>query len=1292
MSLRFIFGRAGTGKSTQCLEEIRQEIQSDPFGVPLILLVPEQATHQMEMSLVHTPELGGILRTQVLSFRRLGWRVFSEVGGGQKILIGEVGKRMLLRRLLLKHRSQLTIFARSATRPGMADLITQAIAEFKTYRITPNDLRQIRDTDELLMQKVNELALLYEEFNQSLGQDVRDPDDELTVVAEKVSYATSLQGTKVWVDGFKGFTPQELYILQALLGVATQVTITLPLDPQIIKREDEKPGLFKPGEELFSGPWQTFQSLKHLALESGALIEKSIFLEESHRFNNPWLRHLEKFYNSYPTQPLSKEDFEHPEQGIALFSTANRRAEVEGVARELRRLAREEGKLWRELTVMTRDLTGYQEIVEQVFRAHEIPFFLDSKRPVIHHPLLELLLSALETARTDWAYEPLFRCLKTDFFPIGKDILDRLENYCLAHGIRGEAWSSGRNWNYRNKWTAGNQEIQQHTEKEQEAVINQARQVIFDILNPFVNALELNNSCLQSPSPQFQTHTILQLPSETTADSNFSSSIQSFTPENPHPLSVRQITEALYELLIRLEVPQHLEKWAEEARGKGNLAEARLQEQIWEAVIEVLDEMVAGLGEDYLDLSDYSLILSSGLENLKLGLIPPGLDQVLVGSLERSRNPEISVLFLIGANEGILPAKPSTEGVLDGLERERLEHSGLALAPKGKAQLFEEQFFIYNALTRATEKLYISYPLTDEEGKGLTVSPVVIRLKTVFPDLKDTYLRNSEEELNLISHPHALLPAYALQLLNIRQGKGLSPLWQAVQGWFQQELDHHPQITLLEKGVTAENQEERIPKPLARRLYGKRLLTSVSRLERFSRCPFAHYSQYGLKLKERSTFQLSSPDMGQFFHAVLHDFALTVRERSLNWGYLSKEESWSLVSELAEKIAPNLQNEILLSNARYRYLTYKLKRTVHHAVRVLAEHARQGIFVPVQIEVKFGPDESLPGVHVPLSDGDSLTLRGQIDRIDGALLEGQIYLRILDYKSRQPHVTLNHIYHGLDLQLLAYLDAAMQGAEIIFGSEQTTQELQQIANTVAELQENYQSSNPLSVHPAGFLYFPVLEPQLESKTRLTPEQMELERIKAVKVKGYLLANRQVLEAMDRDLASGDSDLLGLKIKKDGEFKKGSPILTEDQFLLLRKHLRDFLRESGEEILGGNISIAPYRQGKENACQYCSYKPVCHFDPYLPENPYRNLPTLKDSDIWNRLESMRQQDLSNIIESKSEEAIELQNPEFSLNPSRLSNDIRSDISSSNKQSSFSLEFNWLGEEDLERTGKGEKTNE
>ncbi|MEA4902093.1 helicase-exonuclease AddAB subunit AddB [Desulfitobacterium sp.] len=1217
--MRFIFGRAGTGKSTYCLERIITEIQRDPFGNPLVLLVPEQATHQMEMRLAQTPELGGILRAQVLSFRRLGWRIFSETGGGQRKIIGEMGKRMLLRRLLLQYKPQLQIFARSATRPGMADLLAQLIREFKIYRVTPEDLLSIQDSNSVLKRKLKEIALLYDQFNQTLGNDILDPDDELEIVAAKVPSSPSLQKSTVWIDGFKGFTPQELYVIEYLLKTVQDVILTLPLDPAILQRQEEayhEEGIFRAGEELFSGPWRTYQSLIRIARETAVPILDPVFLEKPYRFRNPELCFLEKHYFMYPTLSYSdsysdkeEDQIDQKKQGIRLFSAVNRREEVHGVARELRRLAREEGLRWSNMAVVTRDLSAYQETIQHVFKAYDLPFFLDSKRPILHHPLLELLMSVLEVVQKDWAYEPLFRALKTGFFPISQDSIDSLENYCLAYGIRGEAWTSGKQWHYQSRWRAGDQAAQLQLEKDQEMQINDTRQKVLNSLQAFVEA---------------------------------ASSVIALSPEDLKRISVRTVTEALYNLLVQLNVPATLELWAEEARDAGNLAEARLQEQIWDAVIEVFDEMITGLGEELLELQEYAIILASGLENLKLGLIPPGLDQILVGSLDRSRNPELRILFLLGANEGILPARPVCDGVLDSEEREQLEALGITLAPKGRAQLYEEQFFVYTGLTQARDRLYVSYPLTDEEGKALTVSPVVTRLRTLFPDLHEQYLGNSEDDLEQISHPQPLLPLYAAQLLHVRQHQVILPMWQAVRKWYQNASEYQWQVKLLEAGVSAENHEGKVPKRLARRLYGKRLLASVSRLEEFARCPFAHYSKYGLKLKERTIYQLASPDMGQFFHAVLRDFAEKVRSENLDWGTMTKEESWDLVSELAEVIAPRLQNEILLSNARYRYLKHKLKRTVHHAVRVLGEHARQGSFVPIQLEVPFGPGKALPGIEVSLQNENSLLLQGQIDRVDAAVLEGKVYLRIMDYKSRQPHVSLDHIFYGLDLQLLAYLDAALQGAEILLDT--TSSE-----HAFFEDSQESQEFADLKVSPAGFLYFPVVEPQLNSNTLLSAEEVEAKRITAVKVKGFLLADRQVLEAMDKTLSTGQSDLLGIKLTKTMEFRKNANILTQDQFSLLREHLHAYLRKSGEEIMSGNIAISPYRQGKENACQYCEFKPVCHFDSYLPENQYRDLPVLKDLEVWN------------FIDSNSKKA-------------------------GSEQDKFFPELNWLGDDETEAEGE------
>ncbi len=843
----------------------------------------------------------------------------------------------------------------------------------------------------------------------------------------------------------------------------------------------------------------------------------------------------------------------------------------------MRRLARDEALCWKDMSVMTRDLSGYHELISQVFTSYEVPFYIDHKHSILHHPLIELVLSILEVAASNWGYEPLFRCLKTDFFPLQRDAIDRLENYVLEHGIRGGNWSNNVPWRYHRQWSLGRNEEQHDLELELQSQLNSYRATIYELIAPLCNVLELKSE--------------------------------------KEGLTVREITVTLFEFLENLKVASTLKIWADKAQEAGELSEARLHEQLWPAVIQVFDEVVTSLGDEQLELEEYSLILASGIEGLELGQIPPGLDQVLVGSFDRSRNPEVRVQFLLGANEGILPARPVSEGVLDYEERKLLEKEGVALAPKGKAQTFEEQFFIYTAFTRATEKLVVSYPLTDEEGKGLTVSSVILRLKQLFP-ISEDYLGN-QESIDRISQADTALQYYAEQIRTLRLGESLSPLWEAAEKWLSQDPHQQAKLNYIRSSLYAKNQEDRIQRPLARRLYGKRLMASVSRLEQFSKCPFGHFARYGLKLRERPTYQLSKPDMGQFFHALLHDFALQLQEKGLVWGKLTKEESWALISELSDQLAPSLQHEILLSSARYRYLTHKLKRTVHHAVRVLGEHARRGVFIPIQLEVKFGPNETLPGVEIPLSDGDTLLLSGQIDRVDAAFLNGQVFLRILDYKSREQSLALDTIYYGLNLQLITYLNVALQGAEVLL-------------NTVSPMFESKEGNNPtsLSATPAGFLYFPVLEPQLEEKAPLSAEELELHRVKAVKISGYLLANPQVLEAMDSSFSSGHSDLLGLRLNKDGTFRKGANVLTEDQFSLLQNYLTHTLRQTGEDIFSGNISLSPYRRGKSTGCQYCSYRPVCHFDPYLTENQYRDLLTLNQEEIWKRLENFKSHKMTN----------------------------------------------------------------
>lgn len=1166
LSLQFVFGRAGSGKSTYCLNEIRAELCAKPIGPPLIMLVPEQATHQMEVALAKTPELGGIMRAQILSFRRLSWRVLAETGGGNQVRVGDNGKRMLLRRLLLQQKPNLKVLARSAARPGMADSLARVIAELKSYRISPQDLSCLKAEDQRAL-KFQDLALLYREYEQELQGRALDSHDELSLLALKLPLAESLKEAKVWVDGFKGFTPQELEALRSLVGLCRDVVITLPIDPEIIKRADcADPGVFKTGEEFFADSWKTYQLLLDLARDLAVLKHPDVYLTETRRFQNGWIRHLEENVFHYPIKQFTQAASDSQTNKLRIIAALNKRIEVEGVAKEMLRLARDEGLRWQQMALVSGNLGEYHELIERVLTLYEIPFFMDHKRKIIQHPLIELLLSSVELAASAWGYEALFRCLKTGFFPLSNDEVDLLENYCLQYGIKEMSWRLEKDWNHTRSWNLGSEETE--TSKYlvwRQAQVNCSRQKVRSLLLPFIDAV---------------------LPDG-----------------NGNLKCVRTITEAMFTLLEALNIPDQLAAWANKARQGGQLSEALVQEQIWDAIVDLFDELVVGLGDESLELADFLLILTSGLENLELGLIPPGLDQVLVGTLERSRNPEVEVMFLVGANEGVFPRRPENDGLLSNSEREYLAAAGLNLAPRGLAMILEEQFFIYMALTRARQGLYVGYPLTDDEGKGLTVSTVVTHLIDLFPSVQTEFWGNSAEGLTALGHPESLMPHYAVYLCGLKDGEEPSQFWRAVEAWLSRHSTYGPRLSFMQTGLNRVNQEKPLERALTKKLYGKNLLASVSRLEKFARCPFAHYASYGLKLRERPVQQLSNPDMGEYFHALLRDFALHVQDNGLDWGKLTKEESWQLLNELSERLTPQIQNEILLSTARYRYLTHRLKRTVHHAVRVLGEHVRRGQFLPVRMEVDFGPHAELPGKVVPLSDGGELILRGQIDRVDAAVLEGTVYFRIIDYKSRELLMTLDGIYHGLNLQLLAYLDVVLNGAEMIVNAR----------SSLADGEE-------LSFAPAGFLYFPVIEPMLDEKIPLRESELDNNRMSAVKIHGYLLANSSVLSAMDEKLASEGSNLLGIRLNADGTFRKGSNVISEEQFGLLRKHLDSWLQQAGNRIRAGEITIAPYRNGKADGCQYCCYRPVCHFDSALPENSPRILEKMSPDQVWKKLET------------------------------------------------------------------------
>lgn len=1177
MAFRFVLGRAGSGKTAWCLGEISQRLASSPEGAPLILLVPEQATHQAEVALVNAPGIRGSLRAQVLSFRRLAWRVMQEVGGTTRLPIDDTGKRILLHSIIHNERDKLRSLRSSAEQLGLVEQLSGLFSEMKRYCISSDALGELwreRHGESLwregLSDKLHDVQLLYHAFETELSQLYLDGEDYLALLAAQLEQSAYACGAVCWVDGFHGFTPQEQVVLEKLAVCASEMTVTLCLD------RDYAPGSRVDELDLFHPTARTLLQLKQRLADRGVETEPPVCLPSgpTARFrSNPMLAHLERHWNEsikITFAPSATDRFAAP--GIHVSAAVNRRAEVDGVAREIVRLVREDGLRWRDIAVTTRDAATYGDLLTGAFADLGIPYFCDQKRSVLHHPIVELIRSALEAIATNWAYDPLFRCVKTGFFagtrgsgpdasdiPVYPEAYDQLENYVLAFGIRGSRWTAPEDWTYSYR-----------TSLEQESAEATAADQAF---------LRLMNECRR----------------------RVAAPLAAMQERMKRKTTVQNYVEALYDLLVALEVPEQLERWSRRALEEGNAEKAREHAQVWDRMIDVFDQLVELLGERPMTLKRFSELIETGLESIRLGLVPPTLDQVLIGSMDRTRLASIKHMFVVGVNDGVLPAKMPDNGLFSENEREQLAATGLTMAEGGRRRLLDEAFLIYTSFCAPSAGLWLSYSLADEEGRTLLPSDVLRQLKRMFPTLKERLLANDPQgdvaltgQLDYIERPGKALSLLMVQLKQWMKGAPMNAVWWSVYNWFARQPEHRDRLARLVRALVYTNRAAPLGERTSRLLYGTQIQTSVSRMERFVACPFSQFSSHGLRLQERRIYRLAAPDIGQLFHAALSAFAERTRQAGLDWGAMPPDAVYKEAGAVIEWLSPRLQGEILLSSMRYGYIARKLTQVVGQAALMLGEHARRGQFQPIGLEVGFGRGQTIPPLAYELPGGVSMELRGRIDRVDRADTERGTLLRVIDYKSSAKALSLGDVYYGLSLQMLAYLDVILTHAPVWLGTEAI---------------------------PAGVLYFHVHNPVLSASNRLGPEAAAKEMKKRFKMRGLLRDDAEIVRLMDASLnEAGHSELLPAALKADGTFYKTSSVATEGQWNSLRRYVRRTIRDAGASLTAGCIDIAPYQAGQATACMQCAFRSVCQFDQELEGNAYRMLPALSRETAMQRIES------------------------------------------------------------------------
>ena len=579
--------------------------------------------------------------------------------------------------------------------------------------------------------------------------------------------------------------------------------------------------------------------------------------------------------------------------------------------------------------------------------------------------------------------------------------------------------------------------------------------------------------------------------------------------------------------------------------------------------------------------------LKIGLKNSGLGKIPAMQDSVTVGDAERSRSHKVKAIFIIGLNDGVFPSNKQEEGFFNDQDREILKQDGVELAKGSLEQLYDDQFNIYKAFSTAEEKLYLSYPSSDQEGKSLRISMMISKVKKMFPKIK--------EESDMISDSNEILvkeTAFEKLIQKLREkkeGKEIEPIWYEIYQYYSKKEGWKEKLETSIQGLEYTNKPQTIEKELITKLYGNTLHTTISRLEQYRSCAFSFYLKYGLKISEKKTFKIQSLDTGSFMHEVIDTFFTQLREENKKITDLTEESLKDMVSKIVEEKLGLSKNDIFNSTPKFKVLTNRLKRVIMQAMKYIIESLKDTDFYVIENEVEFKKGSSYPPIQLELEDGKKVEITGKIDRIDlGKNAEGN-YIRIIDYKSAVKNIDLNEVMAGLQIQLLTYLDAACKEDEI----------------------------------PAGVLYFQLIDPIIKANKSMTEEEIKAEIQKRFKMNGLILADVNVVKMMDKTLESGASKKIPAYIDKEGNLSKSkSSAVTKEQFYLLQKYIKKTMKEISLEIMSGKIDLNPYYNPKNKRvpCEYCEYRSVCQFKRGFCENDYHYLTNFSQSEVLEKIKN------------------------------------------------------------------------
>ena len=796
---------------------------------------------------------------------------------------------------------------------------------------------------------------------------------------------------------------------------------------------------------------------------------------------------------------LSKKTYEDAVENVSLVLKENTYNEIEYIATDILKNI-QNGYRYKDVVIYTNDMDTYMVGINRIFSRYEIPVYLNYEQNILSNDLVVYLITLLNIVSKGLAKDV------SDVITLLKtgyiksvDVLE-FERYIKEFGIKG-----------------------------------------YMLNTPF----KLNN--------KKETDYIYDIQSINETREKVLSHILDLKENLKSAKKASEITNVIYNYINEKEVVNEyinqLEKVKEE-----NENEYNKQKQVITKLYEIMDNI--SLAYESITLEEYIALFEYGAKEIKVDTIPENIDQVYVADINKNRGLEKKIGYIIGAYDGGLPSIQNEDSIFSDAELNKLKEKNIDLKQTRIDRNNMQLFNIYHGINKIRDKLVITVPSSKMTGGSLRPSSLIQTIKNMLNIKLESVETNTE--LNINSNFMELITKIC-ELEDTTNREYIEELYNEYMMYLRQ--DKYKDILEYVRG------DKNLKPETLELIYNENISSSVSRLEQFKRCPFAYYSNYILKLKEAAEYKVTNMDIGSFMHEVIEKFSKFIISKNISWTDVKLDEKkHAICLDKIESIVDELFSSTYdkyLQTARYVVLKNKLKKSVTKTILAIADSFNQSEFRPLGYEISFEQGELFAPIKIELDNGKNILLRGKIDRVDSLDVDGNTYLRIVDYKSSEKNLNLKDVKDGINLQLMTYMWAMVTNKEKI--------------NKEGE------------VIPAAVSYFTISNKLLNIPAYEQDESKISEKLKnALKLRGIFIKDIEILEKMDGSVNTPKESYLEVTSKL---MQNENKALEKDMFIKELNNMKKILKDIANEIVQGKVAICPNSKIK-GVCDYCKFNEVC----------------------------------------------------------------------------------------------------